>query len=203
MIILLWIQSYFSSQFGFTYHHAEGNHAVLQLWLPQHESRIPLYATHSAGVGGIVINNQDNKILIVKEHSPNNKHWKFPGGYANLGEDFHIAAIREVYEETKVQTKYNRLVSMRHSHGSQFGRSNLYVLCLLDAITTEIQIDSEIEDAKWEDLTTFRSNYNLTPMVQFVTDLVINSINNPSANKIQEKQMQYQLAGVKPFTLYY
>lgn len=193
----------FYSKFGFTYHHAENDTAVLQLWLPtKYESRIPLYATHSCGVGGIVLSN-NNKILIMKERPPNDKHWKYPGGYTNLGEDFGAAAVREVYEETKVKTKYNRLIAMRHTHGSQFGRSNLYVLCLLDALTTDIHVDSEIEDAKWEDLRTFRSDYNLTPMVQFVTDLVIDSIDNPSNKTIKEKEMQYMLAGRRPFTLYY
>lgn len=109
-----------------------------------------------------------------------------------------------MYEETGVKTKYNRLVAMRHSHGGQFGRSNLYVLCLLEALTTDVKVDSEIEDAKWEDITTFRSDYDLTPMVQFVTDLVIDSIKNPSSiHTFQEKQMQYQLAGQRAFKLYY
>ena len=79
---------------GFQYHHAEGTNAVLTLWLAEGNSRIPTYATHHCGVGGIVVSG--NELLVVKERPPHNKIWKFPGGYVDLGEDFGDAIVREV-----------------------------------------------------------------------------------------------------------
>lgn len=189
-------------KYGFTFHHAENDTAVLQLWLANCESKIPIYATHSCGVGGIAFSG--DKVLIVREHPPNDKVWKYPGGYTNLGENFGDAAIREVFEETNIKSRYIRLLAMRHSHAQQFGRSNLYVLCLLEALNTDIKVDSEIAEAKWESISTFRKEYSMSPLVQCITDLAQNYLTNPSDGHVfHEKQMCYSLAGSKPFTLYY
>jgi hypothetical protein len=42
-----------SSKYGFKYHHAENDQAVLCKWLPiDKESKIPIFATHQVGVAG-------------------------------------------------------------------------------------------------------------------------------------------------------
>jgi hypothetical protein len=52
---------------GFTFLHAEGDTAMLSLWLSAAtENKIPDYATHTVGVGGFVLNEQ-NEVLVVKE----------------------------------------------------------------------------------------------------------------------------------------
>lgn len=161
-----------------------------------------MYGTHHCGVGGVVFSG--DKVLIIREHPPNDKVWKYPGGYTNLGEDFGVAAMREVYEETNIQSKYIRLLAFRHSHAQQFGRSNLYVVCLLEALTTEIKMDPEIVDARWESIHTFRKDYQTSPLVKCITDLALNSLNDTKdSHAIQEKQMCYSAAGSKPFTIYF
>jgi ADP-ribose pyrophosphatase YjhB (NUDIX family) len=154
-----------------------------------------------------------DNILVVKEHPPHNKHWKYPGGYLNLSEDFSKGAMREVYEETGIESRYVQTLALRHSHGGQFGRSNIYVLCLLEALTTEIRLDREIEAAEWVPFQTYRKEYNKTPMVEYVTELVHehrenekNGANHEATRRslgLSERQMQYSLAGTKPFTLYF
>jgi hypothetical protein len=48
------------------------------LWLDDNtECKVPPFATHHCGVGGVVINN-NNEILLVKEKSKNST-WKLPG----------------------------------------------------------------------------------------------------------------------------
>ena len=77
------------------------------LWLGQTECKVPPFATHHLGVGGMVVvpsdngNVGDSKLLVVKEKSKIGG-WKLPGGYANLGEDIGTAAAREIIEETGV-----------------------------------------------------------------------------------------------------
>ena len=43
-----------AARYGFTFHHARNDYAMLQLWLDDNtESKIPQYANHQVGVAGI------------------------------------------------------------------------------------------------------------------------------------------------------
>jgi len=97
------------------------------------ECKIPTFATHQVGVGAIVVNSRD-EILVVRELRKNYLPWKIPGGLAELGEHLDEAAIREIMEETGVPTKFTSVLSVRHTHGMQFGRSDLYFVCRLEPV---------------------------------------------------------------------
>lgn len=56
---------------------------------------------------------------------------------------------REVLEETGVTAKFESILTMRHAHKVQFGRSDLYFTCLLKSESNQISIDAEIQDAMW------------------------------------------------------
>lgn len=168
----------------------------MMLWLAPGESKVPTFATHHVGVGAVV--KSGNDVLVVKEHPPMNKFWKFPGGYANLGEHFGETAVREVMEETGVKSEFSHVLSLRHSHEEQFGRSNIYVVCVLNALSKEILLDTEIEAAEWMPLETFRDNVSHSPMTSLITDLAIQENEG-----LKEVQMQYPIAGRLPFKLYH
>ena len=53
-------------------------------------------------------------------------------------------------EETGVETAFESLLTLRHQHAAQFGRSDLYAICLLRvASPCEIRRDSyELDDAR-------------------------------------------------------
>ena len=51
---------------GFTFHHAAGTDAMMNIWLGDSENKIPIYATHTVGVGGFVMNDA-GEVLVVKE----------------------------------------------------------------------------------------------------------------------------------------
>jgi 8-oxo-dGTP pyrophosphatase MutT (NUDIX family) len=58
--------------------------------------------------------------------------------------------IREVLEETSIQTEFHSFIGFRHHHQGQFSTSNLYAVCRLKPLTLDITIqESEIFDAKW------------------------------------------------------
>ena len=132
---------------GFAYHHACGTVGVLCKWLGDGVSKVPEYATHRVGVAGLVVND-DGKVLLVTEKR--GKFWKLPGGHADLGEDIYATAVREVLEETGVRCEFQHLLALRQSHGLSHGRSDLYFICLLRPLSTEIvKCDEEIAAADW------------------------------------------------------
>lgn len=64
------------------------------------------------------------------------KFWKMPTGLTNLGEDITAAAEREVFEETGVRAAFDRVLSIRQSHGHNFGRSDLFFVCAMRQAST-------------------------------------------------------------------
>ncbi|KAI5058283.1 hypothetical protein GOP47_0026453 [Adiantum capillus-veneris] len=137
---------------GFIYHHAEKDYLMLTYWIPEEESTLPANASHQVGIGAIVINDQ-NEILVVQEKS-GPMHglgiWKMPTGVVLQGEDILEAAIREVKEETGVDTEFVEVFGFRQGHDVAFGKSDLFFLCKLLPLSTEIVVqENEIEAAQW------------------------------------------------------
>jgi ADP-ribose pyrophosphatase YjhB (NUDIX family) len=63
------------------------------------------------GAAGIII--RGNKLLLVHQNY-GNFHWILPGGHVEPHELPTEAAIREVYEETKISVKVQGLVAVRN-----------------------------------------------------------------------------------------
>eukprot|EP01128_Nolandella_sp_AFSM9_P005877 TRINITY_DN2930_c0_g1_i1.p1 TRINITY_DN2930_c0_g1~~TRINITY_DN2930_c0_g1_i1.p1 ORF type:complete len:300 (+),score=76.75 TRINITY_DN2930_c0_g1_i1:1058-1957(+) len=137
----------------FKYHHAKPEYVVMSKWLSEEENKMPLDTHTSLGVGGFVLNDK-NQVLAVREKNWGpNAPWKLPGGMVDPKEDLVAAAIREVLEETNIQTKFHSVISFRHTHRSLFGTSNIYFVCKLVPLTEEItKEDAELLDAQWMDV---------------------------------------------------
>jgi hypothetical protein len=89
---------------GFYFHHAHksGNYVLMCKWLDKTVAdRLPAFADHYVGVGGIVINSKE-EVLMIQERRAKAKLWKFPGGYVDSGETLRAGVEREVREETGV-----------------------------------------------------------------------------------------------------
>jgi ADP-ribose pyrophosphatase YjhB (NUDIX family) len=59
-------------------------------------------------VAGVLI--QENKLLLVKQQVNERRNWSLPGGRAETGETLEEAMVRELYEETGLKVKVNRLL---------------------------------------------------------------------------------------------
>lgn len=137
---------------GFWYHHAEPNYLMLVYWIPETPSTIPANASHRVGVGAIVLTDK-KEILVVQEKSGKFRGtgiWKIPTGVVDEGEDISAAAVREVKEETGIDTKFVETLAFRQSHKAFFEKSDLFFLCFLVPSSFNIQKQElEIEAAEW------------------------------------------------------
>ncbi|MBA0598362.1 hypothetical protein Gorai_008128 [Gossypium raimondii] len=101
---------------GFWYHHAEPNYLMLVHWLPQGAHSLPANASHRVGIGAFVMN-KNREVLVVQENIGRLRGtgvWKFPTGVVNEGEDLCAAAVREVKEETAIDTKFVQVLAFRY-----------------------------------------------------------------------------------------
>ncbi|XP_050367998.1 nudix hydrolase 2-like [Argentina anserina] len=137
---------------GFWYHHAEPTYLMLVNWIPPSPHTIPANASHRVGIGAFVFN-QNREVLVVQEksgHFQGTGVWKFPTGVVDEGENIYAAAEREVKEETGIDTKFVEVLAFRQSHKSFFEKSDLFFVCLLQALSCDIQKqEQEIEAAQW------------------------------------------------------
>jgi len=98
-----------ANKHGFYFHHAkrDDNYVLMCLWLDiTVQDRLPAYADHYVGVGGVCINDKDEILLIQERRQPEPRLWKFPGGFMDPGETIKEAAEREVMEETGIKTTF-------------------------------------------------------------------------------------------------
>ncbi|KAF3644598.1 Nudix hydrolase 5 [Capsicum annuum] len=78
------------------------------------------------------------------------------------GEDICMAAVREVQEETGIETEFVELLAFRQSHKSFFGKSDLFFICMLKSLSFSIhKQDAEIEEAKWMEIEEYASQPKL------------------------------------------
>ena len=69
------------------------------------------YKSSKLTVDGVIL--KDNKILLIKrENQPFKGKWALPGGFIEYGEKTEDAVLREVLEETGLETKINDLVGV-------------------------------------------------------------------------------------------
>ena len=136
---------------GFIFHHSTAEQSTLVYRL-RPEAFIPGYATHYVGVGGVVINER-NELLVVAEQyhrQTNPRFYKLPGGMLDPDEHVETAVVREVFEETGIHAKFEALICFRHWHKARFNKSDIYFIARLSPLSHEItRREGEIAECLW------------------------------------------------------
>ena len=138
---------------GFYPHHVNDKGVMMAKWLKDRENTLPSYSTHYIGVGGVLFDSQDRVLLVKNRYSGIGViNWRVPGGLVNAGELIVDAAVREVLEETSIQSRPIGVMSFREKMNYQFDRPDIYYLVLLEPLTFEYKIDPiEITECEWMD----------------------------------------------------
>jgi len=154
-----------AAQRKFIFHHAESTHVMMTLWLPEEPNKLPKYASHTIGVGGFVMTEKGEVLVVAEKFADKPLVWKLPGGLVDIGETLGNAAIREVKEETGIDAKFISVVCFRHVHPFQFDRSDIYFVCRLHPTSFNIHIEeSEIAECKWMPIEEYMNHPNVRPM---------------------------------------
>jgi 8-oxo-dGTP pyrophosphatase MutT (NUDIX family) len=135
---------------GFFFHHADEDSLTLVHRLVE-GAFVPMHATHYIGVGGVVINERNELLVVCERHRRTAQpYYKLPGGALMPGEHLVDAVLREVLEETGVNAKFEALVCLRHWHGYRYGKSDIYFVCRLSPLSQDLTMQAEeIEECFW------------------------------------------------------
>jgi len=148
---------------GFDYHSVTQKALTLTAWLPKdEENKLPPAASHFVGVGCFLLNSK-NEILVVREKTGPSARladfWKLPGGLCDRQEDIPNAAVRELREETAIESEFVSISSIQEIHHSEeragparTGTTDLYAICILKAKDENQKVvacETEIAEAKW------------------------------------------------------
>lgn len=150
---------------GFYFHHCSAEKLMLCKKL-RPDSYVPLAATHSLGVGAVVLSPSGKVLLVQEKPLPGRDpgYFKLPGGMVDAYEHLLDAVQREVMEETGVVARFDSFLGLRHHHQGQFGASNLYMVCRLIAEETAPKSDPhEILQARWFDCVDYLADPNASP----------------------------------------
>ena len=102
------------------------------LWLDETvPCRMPPFAHHYLGVGGLCINEKREIILIQENRSTDARLWKLPGGFVDANERISEASVRELREESGVVPEFLGILGIRENVKFKYGASDMYVACIL------------------------------------------------------------------------
>ncbi|MCE7766799.1 NUDIX domain-containing protein, partial [Pseudomonas putida] len=67
--------------------------------------------------------------------------WKIPTGFILESEEIFTGVVREVKEETGIDTEFVEIMAFRHAHNVAFEKSDLFFVCLLRTLSEHIMVD--------------------------------------------------------------
>ncbi len=109
------------------------------------------YKTPSITVDGVLI--KDGKILLVRRgHAPYEGMWATPGGFVEYGETTENAVLREVKEETGLESTLEALVGVYSDPKRDPRKHIISIAYLLKDPIGEPKGADDAKEAKWWDL---------------------------------------------------
>lgn len=162
---------------GFTFHHSNDDYLMMTHQLVE-GAFVPPFATHYIGAGGVVLNARQELLVVCERYRRPGQapFYKLPGGALQPGEHLADAVIREVLEETGVETEFDALVCFRHWHGYRYGKSDIYFVCRLRPLSREITMqEEEIEECIWMPVAEFLNAEDISVFNKHIVKAALDS----------------------------
>jgi 8-oxo-dGTP pyrophosphatase MutT (NUDIX family) len=161
---------------GFFFHHSNETDVMLVCRLVS-DAFVPTHATHYIGVGGVVINERQELLVVCERHRRSAApYYKLPGGALQPGEHLVDAVLREVLEETGINARFESLVCFRHWHGYRYGKSDIYFVCRLSPLSQDLTMQhEEIEECLWMPVDDYFASDLVSPFNKRIVDAALNS----------------------------
>ena len=124
---------------------------------------------------------KDGKILLIeRKNEPFKGEWALPGGFVEYGEKVEDAVVREINEETGLDTKIIDIVGV-YSDPSRDPRGHIVtIVYLLKIVDGEIKGSDDAADAKFFDL-------NDLPKLAFDHNVILKDITRMFDNDVLSK----------------
>ncbi len=83
--------------------------------------------------------------------------------------------MREVFEETGVETEFQTVVCFRHWHGYRYGKSDIYFVCRLNPLSTTITMQTrEIQECIWMPVDDFLASDSVADFNKWIVNAGLN-----------------------------
>jgi len=105
---------------------------------------------------GCIIDNQ-NRILLQKR-SEQKDAWGFPGGAMELGESAEETAIREIYEETGLMVKVERLLGVYSKYTDHYPNGDVAQPVVIMFLCSVVEGELNLDNAETLDLKFFHTD---------------------------------------------
>ncbi len=100
-------------------------------------------------VAAAVVVNKDNKVLLVRRlFDPQRGEWSLPAGFINAFEDPAQAAARECLEETGIEVKVGKLLTMVTGRDHPRG-ADIVLVYSAEWISGEVKANDDADEAEF------------------------------------------------------
>ena len=126
------------------------------------------YKSPMLTVDGVIL--KDDAVLLIKrKNEPFKGRWALPGGFVEYGERVEDSVIREIFEETGLRTKVNKLVGVYSNPGRDPRGHVVSIVFLLDVVDGDLKGGDDASEARFFKLDSL-------PKLSFDHDLIIKDV---------------------------
>lgn len=110
---------------------------------------MPRPATPHLTVDAVIVDPANGVVLIRRGHPPFQGSWALPGGFVEIGETCEAACVREVREETGLETAPVRLLGVYSAPDRDPRGHTVSPVFLCRVVGGELRGGDDASDARW------------------------------------------------------
>lgn len=104
------------------------------------------------GVGAVILNEQNEILLVLRNRDPEKGTWSIPGGKVDLYEKLEDCVIREIKEEVDLDIRVKSLLCMAETirpEQAEHWISAIYLASIVSGEARNMEQGGAIDDVRW------------------------------------------------------